>query len=68
MIRVVQVIEECVGEKVSLCSEDGGFDGLGEAWAREGVGGGLEETLGTLIGVTTTMDNGGIVQHKEDRF
>jgi hypothetical protein len=31
MIKAVQVIEECVGERVSWCSDNGGFDGLGDA-------------------------------------
>jgi hypothetical protein len=68
MIRAAQVIEERVEERVSLWSDNGDFDCLGEGWAREGVGGGLEETLGTLIGVTITVDNGGILQHKNSNY
>jgi len=38
MVRVVEVIEECVGERVSLYGGDGGFDGLCGAWERDGMG------------------------------
>jgi hypothetical protein len=34
MVRAAEVIEERVGERVSLCGGDGSFDGLSGAWER----------------------------------